>query len=170
MTSAHLIRPHHAYKASFIAAEREFEAEGRRPDWNFDVLEEDFDEYIQTLLARETDPLPGFVPETIFWLVDGPLFIGKLGLRHYLNESLMRFGGHIGYEIRPSERKKGYGRLICRLGLAEARRIGIRRALITCDDDNIGSYKIIESNGGQLFDKVDNKRHTLTRRYWVDLG
>ncbi len=169
MSSPHLIRPDIAYRASFITAEREFEAEGRRPDWNFDVLETDFAEYVATQHARETDPLPGFVPETIFWLVQGELYIGKLGLRHHLNEHLLRFGGHIGYEIRPSERRKGYGRLICQLGLAEARRLGLRQALITCDDDNIGSYKIIEANGGVLHDKVDNNRHVLTRRYWVAL-
>ena len=75
--------------------------------------------------------------------------------------------GHIGYKIRPSERRKGYGKLICRLAIGEARKLGIGDILITCDDDNIGSRKIIEANGGQLQDIIDNNRAALTRRYWI---
>ena len=107
------------------------------------------------------------VPATHFWLIDGQRYLGDLDLRHCLNDSLRRYGGHIGYTIRPSERRKGYGKLVCKLGIQEARKRGIDDILITCDDDNIASCKIIEANGGVLRDKIDNQRGVLTRRYWI---
>ena len=108
------------------------------------------------------------VPASRFWLIGAEnRYLGDVDVRHHLNEALGRFGGHIGYKIRPSERRKGYGKLICRLGIEEARKLGIGDILITCDDDNIGSCKIIEANGGQLQDKIDNDRAVLTRRYWI---
>ena len=88
-------------------------------------------------------------------------------MRHRLNDSLQRFGGHVGYKIRPSCRRRGYGALICRLGIEQARLLGIGDILITCDDDNIGSARIIEANGGVLQDRIDNDRGVLTRRYWI---
>lgn len=157
------------YKDSFIAAMREFHREGRNPDWNFESLEAHFEEYVVVQLAREHDPLPGRVPQTDYWLIVDNIYAGRISIRHHLNSSLEKFGGHIGYDIRPSMRHKGYGTLQCRLALAKARERGLERVLITCDDDNIGSQKIIEANGGVLLDKVDNGRPTLTRRYWIDL-
>ena len=116
----------------------------------------------------ETEPLAGYVPASQFWLVtESGVYIGDVDIRHCLNESLKRYGGHIGYKIRPTCRRRGYGTLICRLGLAKARLLGIGDILITCDDDNIASYKIIEANGGVLRDRVDNGREVLTRRYWI---
>lgn len=167
MTEILLARPSVDYKASYIEAIREFEKEGTRPAWNYSNLEKQFDEYVGLLLARETDPFPGFVPQTDFWLIVDGCYVGRTGLRHHLNASLERFGGHIGYEIRPSMRRKGYGTLQLKLVLPRAWELGLKRVLITCDDDNIGSAKIIEHNGGVLQDKVDNARSTLTRRYWI---
>ena len=88
-------------------------------------------------------------------------------MRHHLNESLKRYGGHIGYKIRPSYRRRGYGALICKLGIQGGAQTGVGDILITCDDDNIGSSRIIEANGGVLQDKIDNGRGVLTRRYWI---
>jgi len=136
--------------------------------WNPAILEERFPEYLDTLRSAETDPLAGDVPTSYYWLiVNGDTYAGDLELRHHLNESLKRFGGHMGYKIRPTLRKQGYGKLICKLGILEARRRGITDILVTCDDDNIGSQKIIEANGGILKDKVNNRRGVLTRRYWI---
>ena len=105
------------------------------------------------------------VPETRYWLfVDGrPVGIGKL--RHYLNDSLKAIGGHIGYTIRPSERRKGYGNLILRELLREARKKGIKEALLTCDEDNLPSRKIMERNGGELESISEGKC-----RYWIRCG
>lgn len=163
-----LARPSEQYKESFIKATYEYIQENLGISWNPHILEERFDEYVETLLAKEYDPMDGFVPSTAFWLiVEGDVYAGELDIRHHLNDSLRRFGGHIGYKVRPTMRRMGYGKLMCKLGIEEARKMGITDILITCDDDNIGSQKIIEANGGILKDKIDNGRGVLTRRYWI---
>jgi len=166
-----LARPHERYKASYIDALWEFISEGRAGTWHPEILRRRFDEYLRVLRQAESDPLAGMVPASRFWLIgDANRYLGDVDVRHCLNEALCRFGGHIGYNIRPSERRKGYGRLICRLGILEARKLGISDILITCDDDNIASCKVIEANGGRLQDRIDNGREVLTRRYWIRSG
>lgn len=170
-SNASLARPHQRYKASYIAAAWEYIREEGSRDWDPDILSTRFDEYLTVLQQAETEPLAGMVPASHFWLISADQrYLGDVNIRHHLNDSLRRFGGHIGYKIRPSERRKGYGTLICRLGIEQARRRNIRDILVTCDDDNIGSCKIIESNGGVLRDKIDNGRRALTRRYWIYTG
>ena len=162
-----LRRPQARFQDSFVEAVHEYIAEDRSVTWHPEILRTRFSEYLQVLRQAETEPLAGMVPATHFWLIDGQRYLGDLDLRHCLNDSLRRYGGHIGYTIRPSERRKGYGKLICKLGIREAQKRGIDDILITCDDDNIASCKIIEANGGVLRDKIDNQRGILTRRYWI---
>lgn len=168
MPEPFLAQPDIRYKDSYLAASREFEAEGILPLWNYDRLEDNFDEFVLVRLQRETDPLPGYVPQTDYWLIVDGQYAGEISIRHYLTDALERFGGHIGYRIRPSMRERGYGTVQCKLGIEKARARGISRILITCDDNNIGSYKIIEACGGVLWDKIDNGRAVLTRRYWIE--
>lgn len=165
---AFLARPSERYKDSFIAAVYEYIREKQTITWHPEILRARFDEYLRVLRQAESEPLAGMAPSSQFWLIiDGGGYIGDVDIRHRLNESLKRYGGHIGYKIRPSCRRRGYGSLIGKLGIEEARRLGIGDILITCDDDNIGSYKIIEANGGLLRDRIDNGRGALTRRYWI---
>jgi predicted acetyltransferase len=166
MAEPSLVRPHVRYRESFLAAAQEFIDEGY---WDWNPAWEDFPAYVAGLLARETEPIPPLVPDTILWLVDDDVvFLGNTSIRHELNESLSLYGGHIGYAVRPTARRMGYGTLICAQAIRHARALGIDRILITCDDDNIGSQKIIEANGGVLENRVDNGRPALTRRYWVE--
>ena len=163
-----LARPHQRYKNSFIEGVREYIREDQSINWHPDILAARFDEYLKVLRQAETNPLAGMVPSSHFWLIsDGRRYLGDVDIRHHLIASLRRYGGHIGYKIRPSERRKGYGTLICRLGIEQARQRHIGDILITCDDDNIGSCKVIEANGGVLLDKIDNNHAVLTRRYWI---
>jgi predicted acetyltransferase len=132
----------------------------------------DFDRYIETVEGwkRGEDMPVGWVPVSTFWLVDDTDYIGSTNVRHELNDYLREFGGHIGYTIRPSRRRQGHGTEICRLALEEARKLGLRRVLITCDDDNIGSRLIIERNGGLLENVVPQPDVGVPkRRYWFDL-
>lgn len=167
MASGHLIRPNVAYQASFMAAVHEFMAEGQTPSWNIENLRANFDEYVQMRRDEALRPLPNQVPATHYWLIDKNEYIGRCSIRHYLTDALTQYGGHIGYEIRPSKRRMGYGVHQCQLAVARAHEMGIHDVLITCDDDNIGSAKIIEACGGVLENRVDNGRHALTRRYWI---
>ncbi len=114
------------------------------------------------------------VGSSYYWLVDDEQqrFLGEISIRHRLNDTLRRYGGHIGYGVRRSEWNKGYGTLMLSLALPHAKALGIDRALITCDDDNPGSARVMEKNGFILGDKVDNivkGKAVLTRRYWKTL-
>lgn len=116
---------------------------------------------------------PGRVPATTFWLIDDEKFIGTINIRHELNPFLRAYGGHIGYGIRYSEGNKGYGTMLLGMALEYCRdELELERVLVTCDDDNIASARVIEKNGGVLEDKISNKvdrRTVLTRRYWITL-
>jgi predicted acetyltransferase len=165
-----LARPTVVFQDSFLAALKEFHAEGRNLQWDYQETADHFAHFVQDLLNRRDYPRPGKVRETIFWLINDQEFVGRLSLRHTLNGNLLQFGGHIGYEIRPSCRRQGYGKAILRLGLEEAREIGLQRVLITCDDTNVASAKIIEANGGVLENTVLLFGRTIpTRRYWIAL-
>jgi predicted acetyltransferase len=114
----------------------------------------------------------GWVSESAFWLIrDDNVILGTSYLRHTLNDKLRIFGGNIGYKIRPGQRRKGYGTAILKLTITKAKLFGLKRVLITCDDDNIASAKIIEKNGGILKDKCYREPlgSKLTRRYWIEL-
>lgn len=165
-----LAAPAEHYKASYIEAIREFHAEGRYTDLDCAWLEAHFASFAAELCERAATAGPGQVRNTILWLVDGRTYIGRVSIRHELNLALFRFGGHIGYDIRPSLRRQGHGRTILRLALAHARRLGLRRVMLTCDSTNIGSRRIIEANGGVFLDEHLLDGHAVpTQRWWIDL-
>ncbi|MDR6978462.1 putative acetyltransferase [Streptomyces sp. 3330] len=110
----------------------------------------------------------GRVHATHWWIVDGDSYLGAVDLRHYLNALLLDVGGHIGYSIRPSFRRRGVATWALGAVLPEARAIGLDRVLVTCDDGNIGSARSIERNGGVLED-VRTTSAGIKRRYWIDL-
>jgi len=96
--------------------------------------------------------------------------LGTMALRHYLTPLLEDVGGHIGYAIRPSERRKGYGTRILALTLERARAMGLGRVLVTCDTDNLGSARVIQRNGGALASEGHSVRTgTRVSRYWIDI-
>jgi predicted acetyltransferase len=87
-----------------------------------------------------------------------------------LNDFLLKQNGHIGYFIRPSKRKMGYGKKILQLGLLEAKKMGLPKVLITCDEDHFASQKIIEANGAILENIIETENgKPKTRRYWINL-
>lgn len=93
--------------------------------------------------------------------------VGRTSIRFTLNEWLMHLGGNIGYAVRPPFRRRGYASEILRQSLMIARAGGVRDALITCADTNLGSAAVIENAGGVLENKVENEDLGLTRRYWI---
>jgi predicted acetyltransferase len=110
-----------------------------------------------------------FVPNTFLVAeVDGEI-VGRISIRHQLNDFLLHEGGHIGYCVRPACRRRGYATEILRQGLIVARSLGIDRVLVTCDDDNQGSSAVIEACGGRLDSVVDVSHPPgKLRRYWID--
>jgi predicted acetyltransferase/TfoX/Sxy family transcriptional regulator of competence genes len=169
-TMLSLVRPSIQYRDNYLEALREFQAEGSSLSISVASLRDNFASFVQDILD-EADPAklkPGKVPAVYYWLIDNGEYIGQTSIRHPLNQALRQWGGHIGYRIRPSRRRRGYGEEILRLTLLEARRMGLPRVMLTCYADNIGSKKIIEGGGGVLDSEVqvDGK---VGLRYWIDL-
>jgi len=113
----------------------------------------------------------GRVPATEYLVIkksDGTL-VGMISIRHELNTYLTQYGGHIGYSVRKSERRKGYATQMLGLALKYCRSLGISKVLITCDKENLGSGSVIKINGGRLENEVIDKEGIITQRYWITL-
>jgi len=106
--------------------------------------------------------VPGIVPYTILWFVDGEEWLGRLSIRHELTPHLLELGGHIGYCVRPSARRRGYATQMLVQSLPFAAELGIDPALVTCDAGNLASRKVIQAAGGELEDERHGKL-----RFWV---
>lgn len=167
-----LITPCRDYYKSYIDAAKEY-AENNVSTYIFlDYEKNDIFEIIENFRTGK-NLKKGYIKATYLWLVDGDKFIGEVSIRHELTDALLRYGGNIGYGIRYSEWNKGIGTTMLSMALKYAKeRLGLNRVLITCDDDNIGSARVIEKNRGILQDKIPNTidgRDIITRRYWIDI-
>jgi predicted acetyltransferase len=170
-TVPELIDPTARLAPSFTEALREFTAED--PDvansWTGMVIDR-FQRagpdwvaaYVEAELGWRTVPPAGFVPVTTLWWADGETYLGRISIRHHLNDALIEIGGHIGYDVRPSARRRGHSTAMLAAALPRAAALGIDKALITCDESNIASRKVIERNGGVLED-----RRGTTLRFWA---
>jgi predicted acetyltransferase len=127
--------------------------------------------YVERLeLSRQGHALAeGWVPSTFLGAeVDGCL-VGRSSVRHDLNAWLARWGGHIGYAVRPAFRRRGYATAILQQSLTVAASLGIGRALVTCDVDNVVSAAVIEHCGGVLEGVAETEDGSPPkRRYWVE--
>lgn len=126
--------------------------------------------YLQTLdnIKRGLELPPGYVPATFLAAeVDGAL-VGRVSIRHELNEFLTNEGGHIGYGVRPRFRRQGFATEILRQSLIIARSAGVERVLVICDEGNVGSATVIERLGGVLDDVRINGAGIPMRRYWIE--
>ncbi len=132
----------------------------------------DFSQMVDSLheQARGENLPDGWVPDSTYWLVDKrKKVIGVANIRHALTEKLLYEGGHIGYGIRPSERRKGFAVKLLALSLEKAKELGIDRALVVCDDTNVGSKKTILRNGGIRDDDHIEEDGNVVNRFWIDL-
>ena len=169
---AHLVAPHVMYEASYREAMAEFLAEGRPDELRALPQHATFASYVDELHEQaEGGALPaGWVAGSTYWLVDVTTFIGKVEVRHRLTPMLALIGGHVGYSVRPSMRRRGYGTLALSLVLPRCLQLGLDRVLVTCDESNEASRRIIEANGGELSDVIQlEDRVVRTMRYWIDV-
>ncbi|MFF7946875.1 GNAT family N-acetyltransferase [Streptomyces griseorubiginosus] len=171
-----LTPPDARFHASYLDAVREFTEADRDPaallgeepgpyakSWR---EPQGFAAYVDMLRAEAARPRrPDWVPMTTLWYVQGDTFLGTLSIRHRLNPYLLELGGHIGYAVRPSARRRGHATAMLRAALPVCRRLGIERALITCDVTNTASRKVIEANGGEFED-----RRGVKLRFWIRTG
>ena len=137
--------------------------------------EEDPKKWIERCrLFKNPENVPeGRVPATQFIFVreEDHKIVGMLQIRHFLNDHLKKYGGHIGYSVAPSERRKGYASLMLKTALPACRKLGIDKVLITCMDNNIGSRKTILANGGVYESTVFEPDEKVSlEKYWIDLS
>ncbi len=155
-------------EAACLAAQREFESFPFLLQWEPGM---DWTAYIDLHdgLRRRTLVREGLVPSTFLLAeVEGEL-VGRVSVRFSLNDHLAAVGGHIGYGVRPAFRRRGYATAILRQAVALARAEGVERILVVCDDDNVGSARVIERCGGALESVVTPvEGGTPIRRYWID--
>lgn len=169
-----LQEPTIALEGEYLEMADEFRRAGDWTGWNDDIEKgtRNFEAFVGELqdYARGRNLPDGLVPCSVYWLARGKRLMGTASLRHRLTDSLLHEGGHIGYGIRPSERRKGYATQLLALMLEKARQRFIGRVLVTCDKDNVASARVIQKNGGHLEDeRVSRKTGKVKQRYWIDL-
>lgn len=169
----HLRQPEAFDREQVMAYREEFLAIDSRMDGTCALNEyDDFDAWLANVRrysSPETTPA-GKVPATQYLALDeNEHLVGMVNLRHCLNDYLLEFGGHIGYSVRPADRKNGYAIQMLKLALDEAKALGLDRVRIACDRYNIASAKTIQANGGVLDgERYDPQDGTLTQRYWIE--
>lgn len=164
MREVKLVEPSILFKDSFLEFVEDVKKTGYESYELYTKAEEDFEEFVTDITnARKGINIPeGWVPCSSYWLVDDSgEVVGVIRIRHRVDSNYLQMIGHIGYEIKSSRRKEGNGSKLFELGLIEARKIGLKEVLVTCDKDNIGSRQIIEKFNGKykksLFDEESTK-------------
>ena len=154
-----LIRPTTLVQASYLHGETETAVEeGLSTDW-LEGAAADFTGFVER--RRAVRELWG-VPVTELWFVDGTDYIGTVLIRHRLTPALERAGGHIGYHVVPGFRRRGHATQMLAQARVVCHKLGLTEILVTCPEDNVGSRRVIEANGGTLNRIVDGEAH-----YWL---
>jgi predicted acetyltransferase len=171
MTEITLIAPTVRLRASWLAAREEWGRDAHQDGAGLhetdDVdSEAGFAAWVSRLEREAVAPDEGRVPATYWWIASGDTYLGAISLRHSLNDFLLRAGGHIGYGVRPSARRRGLATFALGEVLRVARGRGLARVLVCCDDANVASQRTIEHFGGELEDVRDTELGR-TRRYWI---
>ena len=109
------------------------------------------------------------VPASTYFAFCGDRIVGNIQIRHHLNEYLLSTYGHIGYSVRPSERQKGYATKMLSLALDKCRELGMEKVLVSCDKNNVGSFKTILKNGGILEKEFVEDDGSIVQQYWISL-
>lgn len=163
-----LERPSLKWEAEHIAYMKEWDEDRMTPS-SFHLKEDiAYAVYLEELVVKEVGH-GNRVPNSNYFLVgDDERIIGMVNIRHSLNDYLRQVDGHIGYGIRPSERRKGYATYLLSEALKITDQLSIRSVLITCNEDNIGSAAVIVNNGGVEDERFTEPHGNIVRRFWIE--
>lgn len=165
-----LSRPREELVLSYLDFMEEMRRQGEKI---WDILPKENEtnsQFIERLILAESNPEKGFVEETTFWVCKDNIVVGRIALRHRLNDNLKEFGGHIGYEVHPGYRKKGIAKEMLKQVLLTPKAKEIGRLFLTCAPSNIASNRTILANGGILAKTVFvEKWQRETNCYWIDV-
>lgn len=169
-----LVEPTMRDKAIVLSYKREFIENGDSMDGTSGLInKETYEAWIDELLinADESTVMDGYVPATTYLVKckKNNQLVGMINIRHKLNDFLLNLGGHIGYSVRKSERRKGYATEMLGMALIKCASLSIDRVLITCDKENFASAKTILNNGGILENEVKSQSR-ITQRYWIKIN
>lgn len=166
----HFRAPRLEDEAQATAAETELAAEGHTEFFRSEG--EAWGDYIEREHRESAgvDLPEGRVPASMLFAFEGNELVGRVHIRHRLNDYLLLRGGHIGYAVRPAFRRRGTATHLLQVGLDHLRGLGVDRALVTCDDDNVASSRTIERCGGLLENTVALSGEPAVRRYWINLA
>lgn len=126
-------------------------------------------EMLESYSKNETCPSHLVPSDTYFLVNEYNKLLGAISIRHYLNDQLLQLSGHIGYGIRPAERRKGYATVMLKMALEKCIDMGIKQVLITCDKSNIASAKTIIANEGVLANELVEDNGNIVQRYWIEV-
>lgn len=168
-----LVKPSLIFQEAYTSMVQEFLQTGEAWFNNFPLALSDFPAFIGELEdeAQGRGLPPDVVPQQTYWLVkDNAVLLGEIRLRPVLTPPFEQHNGHIGYNIRPSQRQKGYATRQLSLVLDEARVYGLFRVMLTIDGDNPASVRVIEKNRGSLeWQQTSPETGEMLSCYWIDL-
>ena len=170
----YLVRPRIELEEAYLDFYNEWGKAGEKvnPKVLRQLNPDNFKQMVHAVLEMSNpEKLPtGRVPETVYWLIDqNNRILGAVTIRHALTKRLLDTEGHIGAGIRPSERRKGYATTILKMTLDKMREMGFKQALVTCNEDNMGSEKAIVKNGGIRDHDFIEGHGNIVKRYWINL-
>lgn len=174
--SIYLVKPDLIYFEQYREMYSEWQTESKHINpWFFKVqcnTLEEFSDFIRMLDDYEKANIDKqYASQTSYFAVDdNNRLIGGASLRHYLTVDGYNYGGHIGYGVRPGERRKGYATEILKLVLEEAKALKIYQVLLAALDKNIGSNKVIQNCGGILENRIKDTDNSIINRYWIDIS
>jgi len=128
-----------------------------------------YESWLEKIIRNKTEANSDWVTGSVYFAIENDEIVGTIAIRDYLNESLLETGGHIGYGIRPSERRKGHGAKMLALALEKCRESGAEKVLVTCDRTNIASAKTAMKNGGVLENEFIEENGNIVQCYWITL-
>lgn len=174
MNTIRLVRPSIAFREQYLEFYKDWVDSGEDIiPWTVEKDPEDFEAFLEFLYAEDSEEkltTPGWVPHSTYWLViENDILIGAVNFRHRLNEHLLNCGGHIGFGIRPSYRRQGYGDSLLSGTLQIAKAAGLESVLMVCDADNIGSEKTIIKHGGKFESLFTEPNGNVIKRFWISL-